>query len=297
MTEERTRCFSDGLRLSGTFFWPDGPVGDTPRPLVVACSGFTGLCSIHPARFARYLTARGHACFGFDYRGFAESEGTPGRVLLEEQVRDIIHAVAFAAADPRVDARRIVLLGWGMGAGLVLDAARILPGIIGIIAANGFYNGRRFQHAHRGDDGLRSFCEQVDAERADRARTGQATEVDPFDIYPLDPQSREYVDRVLRKTAGYEAERYSMELADSLLRWDVEAYAGQMDVPLLVAHGRENRLHPPAEAESLYAAYAGPKSIYWIEQAGHTEFMHDDNPRFQALGARIAEWLAERFGG
>lgn len=296
MTEEQATFYSDGLKLAGSFYWPDDVDGGARQSVTIACSGFTGLRCIHPARFARYLTKRGHACFGFDYRGCADSEGPAGRVLLTEQVRDIIHAAAFVSADARVDARRLFLLGWGMGAGLVLDAARAMPGVIGLIAANGFYSGARVQRAHRGDDAFRAFCQQVAVERRERVRTGKAATVDPFDVYPLDAQSRAYVDNVLRKTPGYEAERYSMELADSLLRWDAESLARTLDIPLLVAHGAENRLHPPSEAESLHAVYSGPKTLFWLEGAGHTEFMHDDDPKFQRLAGRICDWMNERLG-
>jgi fermentation-respiration switch protein FrsA (DUF1100 family) len=279
------------LRLGASFFWPDDHDITTPGPMVIACSGFTGLRHIHPARFARYLTTHHLPCFGFDYRGFADSEGPRGRVVLEEQVRDIIHAAAYVSGDTRVDATRLILLGWGMGGGLVLDAARQLPGVIGVIAINGFYDGRRVQRIHRGEDGYRAFCARVAEERRQRARTGEATESDPFDVYPLDPESRAYVDRVLRKTAGYQAASCSFELADSLLRWSPEAFAGGMDLPLLIAHGDRNRLHPPDEAESLYGLYRGPKELYWIKGAGHTEFMDDDDPAFQALGARVVDWI------
>lgn len=293
MIEEQVQFYSDGLKLAGTFYWPDG-AGEEPGPITIACSGFTGLRRIHPARFARFLTSRGHACFGFDYRGFADSEGPRGRVLLEEQVRDIMHAAAYVSGESRVDERRMLLLGWGMGAGLVLDAARMLLGVVGVIAVNGFYNGARVQRAHRGDDGFRAFCLQVGAERRERVRSGKAAMVDPFDIYPLDAQSREYVDNVLRKTPQYDAERYSMELADSLLRWDPESQARDMEVPLLIAHGTENRLHPPGEAEALHAAYGGPKTLFWLETAGHTEFMHDEDPKFQLLAGRIGNWISQR---
>lgn len=291
MQAEETSFYSDGLRLAATYCWPDDHDDATPSPMIIANSGFTGLRHIHPARFARYLTRRGQPCFGFDYRGFADSEGARHRVLLEEQVRDIIHAAAYVAGDDRVDASQLVLLGWGMGAGLVLDAARHHPGIIGIIAINGFYDGSRVQRAHRGEAGYRAFCNRVDAERRQRSRTGTAETTDPFDLYPLDRQSRTYVDDVLRKTPGYQAELYSFELADSLLRWDPLAYADQMHLPVLIAHGSQNRLHPVEEAQSLHDAYAGPKELYWIEGAGHTEFMHDDDPTFQALGSRVADWI------
>lgn len=294
MRTEETNFFSDGWKLDASLFWPDEFDAATPQPMVIACSGFTGLRRIHPARFARYLTRCNQPCFGFDYRGFADSDGPRHRVLLEEQVRDIMHAVSFVSGDERVDASRLILLGWGMGAGLVLDAARQLPGIVGIIAINGFYDGRRVQLYHRGEMGLREFCQRIDVDRRNRSRTGIATKADPFEIYPLDPQSRQYVDIVLQQTPGYSADGYSFELADSLLGWLPEAYAGRMRLPLLLAHADQNLLHPPSEAESLYGVYGGPKALFWIEGAGHTEFMHDDDPKFQALGARIAGWIEAR---
>lgn len=292
MRREAVEFHSDHLKLRGVFFLPQEVSGERPRPLIIACSGFTGLCHIHPARFARYLTQRGRLCFGFDYRGFAGSEGDRGCVLLEEQVRDIRAAVALAQADARVDDEHIVLLGWGMGGGLVIDAARGLPGVAGLIAANGFFNGARVQRAHRGEAGFERFVRQVAGARIQQARTGHWPTADPFDLYPLDPQSRRYVDEVLRKTPQYDAEEYSFGLGESLLRFDVEAYGSGMRIPLLIGHGEDNRLHPPNEAESMYAAWSGPKELYWIKGAGHTEFMHDDDPRFLALAGAIDGWIS-----
>lgn len=295
MNSEPITFYSDGLKLTGQLFIPeDDPPVTTPRPIVIACSGFTGLCHIHPARFARYFTQHGHLCAGFDYRGFADSEGDRGRVLLEEQVRDIMHATACIAGDDRVDADRIVLLGWGMGAGLVIDAARALPGVIGLIAVNGFYVGKRFLREHHDESSFARYVRATDAERTERSRSGRARFVDPFDLYPLDPQSRGYVDAVLRKTVAYEAESYSFELADSLLRWNVEAYVNAMEVPLLVAHGEKNMLHPTREAQALHDQYGGPKSLYWLPGAGHTEFMDDDDPKFQTLASHIEQWIRGR---
>jgi len=291
MQIEETHLYSDGLKLAAKFFLPDEPAGDGPRPIIIPCSGFTGLMDIHPARFARYLTQHGYCCFGFDYRGFGASEGPRGRVILDEQVRDIIHATAFAEADERFHENRVVLLGWGMGGGLILDAARELLGVYGLIAVNGFYSGKRVQAAHRTPDEYLAFRDQTRQAYRDRARSGTVDATDPFGLYPLDAQSREYVDNVLRQAPNYDTESYSAELADSLLRWEPEAYAPQMRTPLLIAHGTRNALHPYTEAEHLFSAYGGPKDLYWIEGVGHTEWMLDDNPTFQALGRRLVAWL------
>ncbi len=294
MQTEEVTFFSDGLKLDGAFHFPDKFDASREHPLVIPCSGFTGLRQIHPERFARYLTARGYACFSFDYRGFGKSEGPRRRVILEEQVRDVLHAVGYVETDKRVTADRLVLLGWGMGAGVVLDAARDLPGLIGLIAVNGFYSGKRVQQAHHTPKGFLEFRDRVREEIASRARSGESRWDDPFHYYPLDEDSRKYVDEELKKHAGYDVELYSGELGDSLLRWYPEAHAGYMRTPLLIAHGTRNALHPFAEAEALFTAYGGPKELYPIEHVGHTEWMFDDNPHFQALCARIDRWLGNR---
>jgi len=288
---EEVSFYSDGLKLSGAFYLPDDFDDSREHPLLIPCSGFTGLRRIHPERFARYLTDQGYLCFSFDYRGFGDSEGVRRRVIVEEQVRDLLHAIGYVESDPRVNADRLVLIGWGMAAGVVLDTARESLGVVGLMAINGFYSGKRVQQSHHTTQGFLEFRDHVRAEYSQRAHSGEIRWEDPFLYYPLDDQSRKYVEDVLRQQPGYDVEKYSGELADSLLRWYPEAHAPYMRTPLFLAHGTRNALHPATEAEALFSAYGGPKELYWIEGAGHTEWMFDDNPHFVALGARMTRWL------
>jgi pimeloyl-ACP methyl ester carboxylesterase len=291
MRTEATAFYSEGLKLDASFYLPDEGNEDPSRPLIVVCSGFMGLNSIHPARFARALTPLGYTTFGFDYRGFAASEGPPGRVLIEEQVTDIACAAAFAAQHRNAGGGRVVLMGWGMGGGLVLEAARLVPRVAGIVCMNGFYNGKRVQKAVRGWDGYVEFMEKLDAARARSATTGEVVEVEPFSIYPVDSQSGEYVDNVLYRVPEFGG-LFKPMLADSLLRFAPDANLEDFGrVPLLIAHGEKNRMHPPTEAESLYSRYPGPKEIFWLWGAGHTEFMDDDNPTFKRLAGAVANFL------
>jgi pimeloyl-ACP methyl ester carboxylesterase len=288
--EEKTSFYSEGLKLDASFYLPDAGKADTRRPLVLTCSGFMGLNRIHPARFARSLTALGYTCFGFDYRGFAESEGELRRVLLEEQITDIANAAAYASTHPNVYGNRVLLMGWGMGGGLVLEAARLIPKVVGLVCMNGFYNGKRVQKMVRGFSAYVDFLEHVDAARALAVRTGEVVDVDPFTIYPLDPQSEDYVDTVLRQVPEFGGLVKPM-LADSLLRFAPDTHLEDFSrVPLLIAHGERNFLHPPTEAEELYTRYPGPKQLHWLWNAGHTEWMADDNPTFQGLVSAIDGW-------
>lgn len=291
MRTERHSFYSDSLRLDAMAFYPDHHAGGAKLPLVVACSGFTGLYRIHPARFARWLTPHGYMLYSFDYRGQGDSEGTRCRVILEEQVRDIRHAVAVATDLPSADTGNVFLLGWAMGAGLVIDAVREMTGVRGIVALNGLYDGAGFELAHRGDEGLRMFRERVEADRLRRAKTGVPEFIDPYDIYPLDADSRRYVESSLEPVHGYEDTAYSFELAESLLRWSVLPVAPKIDLPMFIAHGDENHLHPVGQAMALQDSYGGPSELHRIEGAGHTEWMADDNPLFQRLCHQVLRWL------
>ena len=294
MRTEATSFYSEGLKLDASFYLPDEGKEDASRPIIVVCSGFMGLNRIHPARFARALTPLGYTTFGFDYRGFAASEGTPGRVLLEEQITDIANAAAFAAQHRNAGGSRVVLIGWGMGGGLVLEAARITPRVVGLVCINGFYNGKRVQKIVRGWDGYVDFMDQLHSARAEATRTGHVVEVEPFTIYPVDSQSGEYVDNVLYRVPEFGGQFKPM-LADSLLRFAADQNLEDFGrVPLLIAHGEKNRMHPPTEAESLYTNYPGPKEIFWLWGAGHTEFMDDDNPTFKRLAGAVAEFLQKQ---
>lgn len=117
MIELKTTFISDGLKLDGAFF-TDETNNNPELPIVIVYSGFTGQKNIHPERYARAWTKRGYTVFGFDYRGFGESEGTRKRVILEEQVRDIANAVAIVSERAVAEGRKRVLAGWGMACNL-----------------------------------------------------------------------------------------------------------------------------------------------------------------------------------
>lgn len=290
MDEQRVHFFSDDLRLEGSFYFPDNTTSER-KVFIVACSGFMGLKNIHPLKFARSLTQEGYPCFGFDYRGFAQSEGIQGRVILDEQIRDIVNAVSFAASDSRLSDFSPVLLGWGMGGGLVLESARLIASLAGVASVNGFYNGRRVQQAVRGEEGFRKFEEWLAAERSRGSRERKKVKVDPFFLYPLDPVTKSYVNSELEKNPDFGG-NVDFSLADSLLRFVPEAHLEELQrIPLLVVHGTQNHLHPRAEADSLYSRYPGPKHLYWLENAGHTEWMYEGHPQYLELIRQILLWL------
>ncbi len=289
MIEEELNFYSDQYRLNGSFYHPEGG-SDMHAPLVLICSGLLGLKSVHPARFARALTAKGFSCFGFDYRGLGKSEGPRGQVLLEEQVRDIVNAAELVRARHQ-GSGPIAMLGWGLAGGLVLEAARSVATLSALVSVNGLYNGQRQQQAVRGPADWKKFQEWVRVESMRARRTGTARSVNPFSIYPLDSETEAYVDKEFCDREGFGG-NVKMLLAESLLRFAPEPRLGHLKkIPILIAHGEKNKLHPAEEARSLHRVYPGPKELYWIEGAGHTEWMQDDHPTYRALIDKLAAWF------
>jgi pimeloyl-ACP methyl ester carboxylesterase len=293
MRQEKVAFYSDGLKLDASIYRGDSP--EETLPAVITCSGFQGFNATHPVRFARALTPRGYTCFGFDYRGFAASEGTRGAVHVEEQIRDIANAVRFVRS--ALEPRKLVLSGWAMGGALVLEASRIAEGIDALVVTNAIADAERVQRAVRGEDGYRAFRAWLDEERARLVAGGERRLVEPFDIYPLDPETKRYCDEVLARNPEFGRLVYP-SFADSLLRLRPEADLDHLArVPLFLAHGERNALHPPAEARSLIARYPGPKHVHWVPDAGHTEWMLDDHPKFLALVDALDAWMRSTMHG
>lgn len=283
--------FSEGHRIDADLHLPDRP---GPHPVVVVASGYQGLKVIHPQRFARALTPLGYAVLAFDYRGFGQSEGERGRLAPQDWSIDVRSAVDRLSIMDTMDAERIFLLGWGLGGGVVVDAAADDERVRAVAAVNGIGDGARSTRAMHDEQSWADLVRRVDADRGHRAATSRSELTSPWDIVrlDLDRDTDGYVGAELYRAPGF-GSAVSLESADRLLRFRPEQVAHRIAPrPLLVVHGEENRLHHPDEARSLYAHAAEPKRLVLLEGAGHTEWMFDEHPTFVRLVQTLDEFFA-----
>jgi pimeloyl-ACP methyl ester carboxylesterase len=280
---------SEGLRLEGDLYLPDGLEGGTRLPAVVACSGYQGLKDMHPARFARALVPAGYACLGFDYRGFGRSEGPAGRLVPQEQVEDVRSAVSFLESVPEVDPERIALVGWALGGGVVISAAADDPRVRAVVAVNAIGDGER---ATRSAHDPQSWSRLLARIEDDRGRA-ESELVPPFEILPLDRRTRGYVVSELVPHPSF-GTPVSLQSADLILRFRPEDVVARIAPrPILLVHGAENGLNPPEESIELHRRAREPKELVMLEGAGHTEWMYDRHPTFERLVATVRRFLTE----
>ncbi|GLR58374.1 alpha/beta hydrolase [Rhizobium leguminosarum] len=115
-----------GERVVGTLRLAAGK----PQPVILLFPGFGGVRDELQipsqgkgifAYIARSFASLGFSSLRIDFRGSGESDGLFENTTYSSQIADGIAAMEFLRSDPRVDGRRIFLLGWSQG-GLVAAA-------------------------------------------------------------------------------------------------------------------------------------------------------------------------------
>lgn len=282
MKERRISFYSEGCKLDGTLYLPDDYKEGEKRPCIIPNSGYLGLNAIYPRLFSKGLTKYGYVCLGFDYRGFAKSEGNPGYCRLENEVEDIKNAITFAQLQDEVDPDNIGLIGWGMGAAIVTKVTAEDERVKGVAALNGFYNGERWMKSvHTYVDWLK-LKKLMEEDRVRRVTTGESKYGNPYTFYPLDPDTEDVVKADLEPVDGF-GPQTAYVLGESICNFNAEEVVAKISPrPIFIAHGKYNALHPVDEALSLYEKAKEPKQLYLIE-GKHNDFMFEDKPVFQKL--------------
>ncbi len=115
------------LPQAGTGRWP-GVVLCHPQPLVA------DMRDALVDRLARDLAAAGLASLRFNFRGVSPSQGdsTDGRL----EALDVGGAVAWLAARPEIDSRRLAIAGHAFGGAIALAYASVDPQVSAVVAVS-----------------------------------------------------------------------------------------------------------------------------------------------------------------
>jgi pimeloyl-ACP methyl ester carboxylesterase len=184
----------------------------------------------------------------FDFRGHGRSGGLS--TLGDLEINDLDMAVAYAR---ELGYQRIAVVGFSMGASVVLRHAGLVGGVDAVVSVSG--PGRWY---YRGTERMRRVHYAVE-HRLGRfvTRHWLKTRIDPagWTLIPVPP---------------------------------AEAAAQIAPVPLLIVHGDQDLYFPPEHARQLYEAAREPKELWLIPGMGHAETACESD-----LVDRIAHWAAD----
>jgi dipeptidyl aminopeptidase/acylaminoacyl peptidase len=277
--EQKISFESAGITLRGTLHVPDGAGS---RPAMIQCHGFGGSSSGagHP-ELARTLERAGYVVLRFDFRGCGESDGKRGSVICMEEVEDLRNAIGFLEQQPRVDRKRIGLIGASLGGAVVLYVAAT-DQRVRVCAANGAVgNGeRRFRFQYPDEAGWKPFLQRLEDAKRERGRTGKSVMFPRYDIVLIPEHNRAGM------PPGAIME-FTAETAMSMLAFNPEPLVKNISPrPLLLIHPRHDEVVPKSESEHLAAAAGQPCELHIIDTKNH---FGSGDPELQRI---TLDWLS-----
>lgn len=306
MTQRKVEFFSDGLKLAGILMLPAGHAPGQRHPAVVICHGRFAIKEWVPSRWTPSLLAAGYACLVFDYRNLGESEGDPGTIIPQEEVRDVMHAVTFLTQQPEIDPERIGALGWGLGGGVLLSAAARDERIKAVVCASAVVNGAKYGRVGVSDDVWDARLAAIRQDRIDRVLKGRSASIPRSDVLGAyqnvpDANGQSWKDSL---AAAVGAERASdplkLGIPDHITLASLEAlydFLPDHEVdkiaprPLLAIHSVEDDEFPFAHVADMYERAGGPKQLIPVRGAGHLDWIDPGHPSQQVYVPQVIDWM------
>jgi uncharacterized protein len=271
MASQAVSFYSEGIRLSGDLFQPDGCEPGEKRAGIVLCHGYTGVRNLYLPDTAKALTAAGYIVLTFDYKGWGDSDGPKSRLSPYGRVLDSQAALTFLGAQPMVDAGRLGLYGTSYGGATVVWTAAVDPRAKAVVSVVGVGHGGRWMRSVRRPDEFADLLVLSEADRVRRVTTGKSEFADRSAILLPDRQSADLAAAARRGNPAAVGE-IPLEYIDDTLgfhpEWIVDKIAPR---PVLFITTDDDRLVPPDESESMYAKAGEPKKLIVLKGWGHYE--------------------------
>ncbi len=283
--------YSEGVKLDGDLFLPDGLAAGERRAGVVLCHGYTGVKDLYLPDNAAVLNEAGYAVLTFDYKGWGRSDGARSRLAPFSRVADVLAAVTFLGLQPEVDKTRLGIYGTSYGCATVIFAAAIDPRVKCTVGVVGMGHGGRWMRSVRRPDEWVDLLERSERDRERRVVTGQSELVAREEVLLPDRQSAELAARA-RAANPNAVGRIPLEYIDETLQfhpeWVVDKIAPR---PLLLIAAGDDRLVPPEDCQSLYEKAQQPKKLVVLPGVGHYEVYA--KPAFDDVMRETVTWFQE----
>ena len=280
--------YSEGFKLVGDIYVPDGLLSGEQRAAVLLCHGYTGVKDLYLPDNAKTLNDAGYVVMTFDYKGWGESEGTRSRLAPYSRVADVQAAMTYLGIQPEADADRIGLYGTSYGGATVSWTGAVDQRAKCIVSVVGIGHGARWMSRVRRVDEWFDLQERSKEDREKRASTGESEYVDRSEILLPDRQSAELA-AAARRNNPAAVGTIPLEYVDDTIGFNPEWIVDKISPrPILFITSDNDRLVLPEESEQLYAHAGEPKKLVVLKGYGHYEVYTE--PAFSEVMAATLEW-------
>ena len=280
--------YSEGSKLCGDVYVPDGLTAGETRSAVLLCHGYTGVKDLYLPDNARVLNEAGYVVMTFDYKGWGDSEGSRSRLAPYSRVADVQAAMTFLGVQPEVNEDSIGIYGTSYGGATVSWVGAIDLRAKCIVSVVGIGHGARWMSRVRRMDEWFDLLERSKADREQRALTGKSEMVERAEILLPDRQSAELA-AAARRNIPAAVGTIPLEYVDDTIGFNSEWIVGRISPrPILFITSDDDRLVPPEESEQLYAHAGEPKKLVVLKGVGHYEVYAE--PAFSQVMKETVAW-------
>lgn len=281
--------YSEGVKLDGDLFLPDGIKPDEIRAGIVLCHGYTGVKDLYLPDNARVLNEAGYVVLTFDYKGWGKSEGPRSRLAPMSRVADVQAALTFLGLQKEVDEDRLGIYGTSYGGATVVWTAAIDERVKCTVSCVGIGHGARWMRSVRRPDEWHDLLAFSKKDREQRVLSGKSEMADRNAILLPDRQSAELA-AAARKNNPNAINTLPLEYIDETLQfhpeWVVDKIAPR---PILFITTDDDRLVPPEETLALHAKAGEPKGLVILNGYGHYQVYTE--PAFSEVMAPTLAWF------
>ena len=283
--------YSEGFKLCGDIYTPDGLVPGETRAAVLLCHGYTGVKDLYLPENALALNQAGYVAMTFDYKGWGDSDGTRSRLAPYSRVMDVQAAMTFLGLQPEVDEERIGLYGTSYGGATVTWVGAVDPRAKCIVSVVGIGHGARWMSRVRRVDEWFDLQERSKKDRETRATTGESEQVDRSEILLPDRQSAELA-AAARRNNPAAVSTIPLEYVDDTIGFNPEWIVDRVSPrPILFITSDDDRLVLPEESEQLFAHAKEPKKLVVLKGHGHYEVYVE--PAFSEVMDATLDWFTQ----
>jgi uncharacterized protein len=289
--EKPVTFYSEGVKLAGDLFLPDDLRPGERRAGIVLCHGYTGVRNLYLPDIARILNGAGYVVLTFDYKGWGDSDGPPGRLAPYGRVADVQAALSFLAATPEADPERLGIYGTSYGGATVVWTAAVDARVQCVVSVVGIGNGARWMRSVRRPDEFHDLLERTRADRLTQTLQGASELVKREEILLPDRQSAELAAAARRANpaaVGTIPLEYVHETLEFNPEWVVDRIAPR---PALFITTDDDRLVPPEESIQLHARAGAPKKLVVLRGYGHYQVYME--PAFSEVMRETTAWFRE----
>jgi dipeptidyl aminopeptidase/acylaminoacyl peptidase len=295
MATEPVHFYSEGARLAGLLYLPEGVGGEERRAGIVLCHGFTGVKEFLLPQYAEAFAQAGFAALTFDYRGFGESDGQRGRLLWQDQAADIVNAVTFLSTRSEVDSDRIGLWGTSYGGALAPYVLAVDDRAKACVGQLGFGDGASAMADRMPAEVIESFRPMIEEDRRQRVLHNNPTYGDAMELAG-DPEMTAFMKEYAKKLPHLEGRQILLQFLEAHLQFSpMSVIHKKGDRPLLLIAAELDVVCPMENYKLLYDEAPEPKEWIVFEKTRHFEF-YDGEAALRSAGEAV-RFFQEHLGG